>query len=118
MRRCQAPSQVAKREEEVIQPATPTGMGRKRKKVNYDEEEEEMDCQTPPRTPLSLLCNTQRAPMIGTCSPSSSSLSPHESLIRSLLNKPFKIRGYSGGGYGRSLGCGGQMGGSVHFIIM
>jgi len=106
MRRCQAPSQVAKRVEEVIQPATPTGMGRKRKKVNYDEEEEEMFCQTPPRTPLSLLCNTQRAPMIGTCSPSSSTFSPHEALIRSLLNKPFKIPipGYSGGGYGRSLG--------------
>ena len=65
-----------------------------------------MDCQTPPRTPLSLLCNTQRAPMIGTCSPSSSSLSQHEALIRSLLNKPFKIPipGYTGGGYGRSLG--------------
>jgi len=108
MRRCQAPSQMAKRmggEEEISQLATPTGNGRKRKKVNYDEEED-LKCQTPPRTPLSLLGNIQRAPMIGTCSPSSSNFSPHEALIRSLLNKPFKIPipGYTGGGYGRSLG--------------
>jgi len=91
--------------EEVVQPVTPPNTGRKRKKMNYVEEEN-MECQTPPRTPLSLLCNTQRAPIIGTCSPSSSSLSPHEALIRSLLNKPFKIPipGYTGGGYGRSLG--------------
>jgi len=93
-------------EVQVTQPVTPTNIGRKRKKMNYDEEDDRMDCQTPPRTPLSLLCNTQRAPIIGTCSPSSSSLSPHEALIRSLLNKPFKIPipGYTGGGYGRSLG--------------
>eukprot|EP00092_Neocalanus_flemingeri_P002665 GFUD01002853.1.p1 GENE.GFUD01002853.1~~GFUD01002853.1.p1 ORF type:complete len:758 (-),score=233.91 GFUD01002853.1:204-2477(-) len=107
MRRCQAPSQMAKRlgEVETQQPSTPD-TGRKRKRVNYQEEEEAMECQTPPRLPLSVLCNTQRAPIIGTCSPSSASLSPHEALIRSLLNKPFKvpILGYTGSGYGRSLG--------------
>ena len=33
--RFKAPSQVAKRVGEVSQPATPTGMGRKMKKVKY-----------------------------------------------------------------------------------
>merc|ERR1719244_1430140 len=104
-----APSQMAKRmgsPQEVKEPFTPTGNGRKRKRVNYDEEIDMDVCQTPPRTPLSLLGNTQRAPIIGTCSPTAASLSPHEALIRSLLNKPFKIPipGYTGSGYGRSLG--------------
>lgn len=45
--------------------------------------------------------------MISCCSPLGSTLlSPHEALIRSLLNKPFRvpIAGYTGGGFGRSLG--------------
>ena len=67
------------------------------------------DESSPTRSPLSPLAQTlQRAPLIGCCSPlgSTSLLSPHEALIRSLLNKPFRvpIAGYSGGGYGRSLG--------------
>ena len=66
------------------------------------------DESSPTRSPLSPLAQTlQRAPLIGCCSPLGSTLlSPHEALIRSLLNKPFRvpIAGYSGGGYGRSLG--------------
>merc|ERR1719347_373462 len=111
MRRCQAPSQVLKREAEVAS-ASPlqATSGRKRIKKCYkeenDDDEEASDCQTPPRTPLSLLANCQRAPLIAPCSPFSSSLSPHEALIRSLLNKPFKvpIPGWQGSGYGRQLG--------------
>lgn len=118
MRRCQAPSQVAKRfgldsEESgspVSSPVTPVS-GRKRRKVKYneddDDEKKEPDIVSPLRSPLANMINTQRAPIIGSCSPVSSSLlSPHEALIRSLLNKPFKvpIPGYTGGGYGRSLG--------------
>ena len=88
MRRCQAPSQVAKRfglESELDQaPATPKQPSRKRKRVNYSEEpeeEEQEQLKTPSRTPLSLMIN--RAPMIGSCSPVSSTvLSPHEALIR------------------------------------
>jgi len=105
MRRCQAPSQVAKRfgPECDPSPVSPEVTNRKRKRVNYREEEQEPT--TPTRSPLTMMIN--RAPMIGSCSPASSAaLSPHEALIRSLLNKPFKvpIAGYTGGGYGRSLG--------------
>ena len=56
---------------------------------------------------LSFAQTLQRAPMISCCSPLGSTLlSPHEALIRSLLNKPFRvpIAGYTGGGFGRSLG--------------
>ena len=76
-------------------------MKRIKKGLNRDE-------SSPTRSPLSPLAQTlQRAPLIGCCSPLGSTLlSPHEALIRSLLNKPFRvpIAGYSGGGYGRSLG--------------
>ena len=86
MRRCQAPSQVALRFNVETSPAPPTPeqRSRKRKRVNYKEEEEAEQQQpaTPTRTPLSMMSN--RAPMIGSCSPASSSvLSPHEALIRS-----------------------------------
>ena len=86
MRRCQAPSQVALRfgVETSPAPAAPEQKTRKRKRVNYKEEEEEAEQQpaTPTRTPLSMMSN--RAPMIGSCSPASSAvLSPHEALIRS-----------------------------------
>ena len=83
MRRCQAPSQVALRFGVETSPATPAPeqKSRKRKRVNYKEEEEEAPA-SPVRTPLSMMSN--RAPMIGSCSPASSSvLSPHEALIRS-----------------------------------
>lgn len=113
MRRCQAPSQVARRYglDTVPSPATPEN-SRNRKRVKYndddeDEDDDNMDTRSPVRTPLSLMTNAQRAPMIGSCSPISSGLlSSHEALIKSLLNKPFKIpiKGYTGGGYGRSLG--------------
>ena len=82
MRRCQAPSQVALRFGVETSPAAPAPeqKSRKRKRVNYKEEEEPA---SPTRTPLSMMTN--RAPMIGSCSPASSSvLSPHEALIRSL----------------------------------
>ena len=57
--------------------------------------------------PLPLDETIQRAPLLSSSYPLGSTLlSPHEALIRSLLNKPFRvpIAGYSGGGYGRSLG--------------
>ena len=115
MRRCQAPSQVAKRYglDTDETPTTPVNR-RSRKKVKYNEDDDDddevaspMDTISPLRSPLSQMTNSQRAPMIGTCSPlATSHLSPHEALIRSLLNKPFKIPipGYTGGSYGRSLG--------------
>ena len=64
-------------------PAAQEQKTRKRKRVNYKEEEEEAEQpSTPTRTPLSMMSN--RAPMIGSCSPASSAvLSPHEALIRS-----------------------------------
>jgi len=76
---------------------------RKKLKKNSESDEEEQ------RSPLSLLSNITRPPIIGLCSPGppgSAALSPHEALIKKLLNKPFKvpIKGYVGGGYGRSLG--------------
>jgi hypothetical protein len=63
-RRFKAPSQVAKRvgEVEVSQPATPTGMGRKMKKVNYYEGEQKMDCQTPPHTPCLYYATASEPP--------------------------------------------------------
>ena len=68
-------------------PATPASAGRKRRKVKYteeeEEEEEEQDIVSPLRSPLANMINTQRAPIIGSCSPLSASLlSPHEALIR------------------------------------
>ena len=93
MRRCQAPSQVAKRfgldSEDggsPVSPVTPVS-GRKRRKVKYNEEddddEKEPDIVSPLRSPLANMINKQRAPIIGSCSPlSSSMLSPHEALIR------------------------------------
>ena len=90
MRRCQAPSQVAKRyglEAPASPPSTPVN-SRTRKRVKYAEAEdenaeEEMDTASPLRSPLAIMTNTHRAPMIGTCSPlSSGHLSPHEALIR------------------------------------
>ena len=84
MRRCQAPSQVALRFGVETSPASPAPeqKTRKRKRVNYTEEEEDEQPATPTRTPLAMMIN--RAPMIGSCSPASSSaLSPHEALIRS-----------------------------------
>jgi len=105
-----APSQIAKRADDFQEEAqlnSPAFTGRKRKKINYTENDDnDNNCKTPPRAPLSLIHNTQRAPIIGSCSPSVSSLSPHEALIKSLLNKPFKvpIPGYTKGSYGRSLG--------------
>ena len=83
MRRCQAPSQVALRFGVEASPVAPSPelKSRKRKRVNYKEEEEVEQPATPTRTPLSMMSN--RAPMIGSCSPASSSiLSPHEALIR------------------------------------
>ena len=90
MRRCQAPSQVAKRyglETPASPPSTPVN-SRARKRVKYaeaedEDAEEEMDTASPLRSPLAIMTNTHRAPMIGTCSPlSSAHLSPHEALIR------------------------------------
>ena len=69
-------------------PVTPVSSGRKRRKVKYteeeeEEEEEEQDIVSPLRSPLANMINTQRAPIIGSCSPLSASLlSPHEALIR------------------------------------
>ena len=66
-------------------PVTPVSAGRKRRKVKYteEEEEEEQDIVSPLRSPLANMINTQRAPIIGSCSPLSASLlSPHEALIR------------------------------------
>ena len=84
MRRCQAPSQVALRFGVETSPASPAPeqKTRKRKRVNYTEEEEVEPPAPPTRTPLAMMIN--RAPMIGSSSPASSSaLSPHEALIRS-----------------------------------
>lgn len=89
MRRCQAPSQVARRYglDTVPSPATPEN-SRNRKRVKYndddeDEDDDNMDTRSPVRTPLSLMTNAQRAPMIGSCSPISSGLlSSHEALIK------------------------------------
>ena len=94
MRRCQAPSQVAKRyglEPDTPSPSSPvtpvTSRTRKRVKYTEDDEDSGMDTSSPLRSPLSLVTNAQRAPMIGTCSPVSSSiLSPHEALIRYFLS--------------------------------
>ena len=90
MRRCQAPSQVARREEGGGGTATPPV---KRRCGGRVEEE---------RAPLAAV--QARAPIIASCAPLAS-LSPHEALIRSLLNKPFRVPlpGYTGGG-ARSLG--------------
>ena len=103
MRRSQAPSQVAIRSQPQ-QPPDIEDRPVKRIKKGLNKKEE----MSPTRSPLSPLAQTlQRAPLIGCCSPLGSTLlSPHEALIRSLLNKPFRvpIAGYSGGGYGRSLG--------------
>jgi DNA repair and recombination RAD54-like protein len=104
MRRSQAPSQVARRAD----PEEPQG----RKRPKYAESDEEEDESKPtalksPRSPFSLVQRLERAPLIGPCSPALSCLlSPHEALIRSLLNKPFRvpIAGYTASGLGRSLG--------------
>ena len=127
MRRSQAPSQVAARQEpgggqeaggsrsQVAGGSRSQGeeggrRGGSRKRPKYVEEEseeEDVTMESPVRSPLALLQNINRAPLIGRCSPLPSSLlSPHEALIRSLLNKPFRvpIAGYTGSGYGRSLG--------------
>jgi DNA repair and recombination RAD54-like protein len=87
MRRCQAPSQVAKR------------------LSDEGDESRRPSKRTRPSSPVrSPLTPHNRAPMISTCSPSV--LSPHEAFIRKLLNKPFKvpIKNYVGGVGGRSLG--------------
>ncbi|XP_023329719.1 DNA repair and recombination protein RAD54-like [Eurytemora carolleeae] len=105
MRRCQAPSQVAKRisgGEDDLSAEKTRVRPKKKLKPNPDSDDE-----SPERKPLGLLSNLTRAPIIGLCSPGSTvSMSPHEALIRRLLNKPFKIpiKGYVGGSYGRSLG--------------
>ena len=55
--RFKAPSQVAKRvgEVEVSQPATPTGMGRKMKKVNYYEGEQRWTVRPHHTPPVSTM---------------------------------------------------------------
>jgi len=101
MRRSQAPSQVAIRNQAQSPDTEDRPLKRAKKALKRDE-------SPPSRSPLSPLAQTlQRAPMISCCSPLGSTLlSPHEALIRSLLNKPFRvpIAGYTGGGFGRSLG--------------
>jgi len=106
MRRCQAPSQVAKRVSEELDVGDEERTrvrSRKKRKPNPVSDDE-----SPERKPLGLLSNITRAPIIGMCSPVSSgaALTPHEAFIRRLLNKPFKIpiKGYVGGSYGKSLG--------------
>ena len=69
----------------VQSPETPDN-SRNKKRVKYnenDDEDESMDTRSPVRTPLSLMTNAQRAPMIGSCSPISSGIpSSHEALIK------------------------------------
>ena len=84
-----------------VSPVTPVS-GRKRRKVKYneddDDEEKEPDIVSPLRSPLANMINTQRAPIIGSCSPlSSSMLSQHEALIRYLKKKNFYALIYDSG---------------------
>ncbi|XP_040573865.1 DNA repair and recombination protein RAD54-like [Lepeophtheirus salmonis] len=87
MRRCFAPSQISKRNDSS--PPQPQESSKRRKRNDSD--------ATKTRNPLNNISNTT------TTSPSSSA---HERLIRSFVNKPFKIpiANYAGSSSGRSLG--------------
>ncbi|CAB4069204.1 RAD54L [Lepeophtheirus salmonis] len=87
MRRCFAPSQISKRNDSS--PPQPQESSKRRKRNDSD--------ATKTRNPLNNISNTT------TTSPSSSA---HERLIRSFVNKPFKIpiANYAGSSSGRFLG--------------
>ncbi len=111
MRRCHAPSALAKTTPEspaLNMTHTKSGRACKKRKTNYSEtdgdDDDNGDSKDTFRSPLTSLGNTRFTSLSPVSANEGSSA--HEMLIRRLLNKPFKIpiKNYQPSSYGRCLG--------------